>query len=294
MPLPPRRKKKAWAIRISNFEFERRDTFPRLTEMVGGGPFGLQPGQWTDDTAMALALADSMLETGGIDETDLMDRFLAWRRNGAYSCTGDCFDIGNATNAALRRYEATGELVAGSIGEFDAGNGSLMRLSPVAIRYWRDRTRLHEAAARQSRTTHASPACVDACIVWADLVADAIAGIAMPDLLKYDGAGLSPTIAAIVQGSWRGARRSDIRSTGYVAHSLEASLWCIARSHDFESAILMAANLGDDADTTAAITGQLAGAIYGASGIPARWREQVAWSDRITDFAERLLVAGDG
>jgi ADP-ribosyl-[dinitrogen reductase] hydrolase len=140
------------------------------------GPFGLRPGQWTDDTAMALALADSLSAHPELDERDLMDRFVDWHEQGTYSCTGTCFDIGATTRAALARYTRTGNPVAGSTDPSSAGNGSLMRLAPVAVRHWRDRPTLRDVAARQSRTTHAAPEAVDACVAYAELLADAIAG----------------------------------------------------------------------------------------------------------------------
>lgn len=115
----------------TTLEFTRRDSYPRLTDMIGGGPFWLKPGEWTDDTAMALALADSLAERGQLDPADLMDRFLAWWREGRYSCTGTCFDIGITTRSALGRFEQNGEPFAGSESPDAAGNGSLMRLSPV-------------------------------------------------------------------------------------------------------------------------------------------------------------------
>ena len=275
----------------TTLEFKRRDTYPRLTDMIGGGPFYLKAGDWTDDTAMAMALSVSLDQRGKIDETDLMDRFIDWWRNGSYSCTGDCFDIGNTTSAALRRYEKSGDPISGSTNPSDAGNGSLMRLSPVAVRFWHDREALRDAAARQSRTTHASPACVEACTLYADMIADAIEGKGLDQILTPEARSYASLIGPIAEGSWRWRHRSTIEASGYVVHALEASIWCVARSHDFESAILMAANLGDDADTTAAITGQLAGALYGASAIPAHWRKRVAWSERITAMAERLTAS---
>lgn len=275
----------------TTLEFKRRDTYRRLTDMVGGGPFHLKAGDWTDDTAMAMALSASLEQCGRLDETDLMDRFIDWYRNGNYSCTGTCFDIGNTTSSALRRYEKTGNPIAGSSDPSDAGNGSLMRLSPVAVRFWHDREALRDAAARQSRTTHASPASVEACTLYADMIADAIEGKSLDQILAPKAETYGSLIRPIANGSWRGRHRSTIEASGYVVHALEASIWCVARSHDFESAVLMAANLGDDADTTAAITGQLAGALYGASAIPAHWRERVAWSARITAMAERLTAS---
>jgi ADP-ribosyl-[dinitrogen reductase] hydrolase len=106
----------------TTLEFSPRDTRPHHTEMGGGGPFGLQPGQWTDDTAMALALADSLLSCGGPDPADLMRRFVDWWRKGAYSCTGTCFDIGTTTREALARFERTANPFSGSPDEDSVGS----------------------------------------------------------------------------------------------------------------------------------------------------------------------------
>ena len=256
----------------TTLEFRSRDTYSPLTNMVGGGPFRLKPGQWTDDTAMALALAlalaDSLHGADDLDEHDLMQRFVAWWREGTYSCTGTCFDIGNTTRAALARFEKSGNPIAGDPSLHAAGNGSLMRLAPVAIRWWNDADKRGGAAARQSRTTHAAPEALDACISYADLIAEAIAGHPTHGLLAPRDTGFAGAIGPIVAGRWRGRHRDAIRASGYVAHSLEAALWAVGRSGSFAEAVLTAANLGEDADTTAAIAGQLAGAIWGASGIP--------------------------
>lgn len=160
----------------TTLEFTARDSKPRLTDMIGGGPFKLAPGQWTDDTAMALALLDSFKACPQLDEADLMRRFVSWHESGAYSCTGTCFDIGNTVRAALARFRETGIAHAGSTHPHSAGNGSLMRLAPVAIHHWQDRATLRDIAARQSRTTHGAPEAVEACITFAEVLADAIAG----------------------------------------------------------------------------------------------------------------------
>ncbi|MFD1195458.1 ADP-ribosylglycohydrolase family protein [Seohaeicola saemankumensis] len=273
----------------TTLEFKPRDTYPQLQDMVGGGPFGLKPGQWTDDTAMALALADSLQKNPNLDETDLMQRFVDWYLHGTYSCTGQCFDIGITTRQALARWQKTGDPFAGSTDPMSAGNGSLMRLAPVAIRHFENRAALRDVAARQSRTTHAAPEAVDACVAYAEVLADTIAGAKRSEVLRNREEAFAGKITPIMAGSWRGKARDSIRASGYVAHSLEASLWSVARSGDYRGAVLLAANLGEDADTTGAIAGQLAGALYGAAGIPATWRETLAWGPRLAQAAASLL-----
>ena len=273
----------------TTLEFCDRNTQQRLEDMVGGGPFDLPVGAWTDDTAMALALADSLAESKTLDCRDLMDRFVKWWRDGEYSCTGNCFDIGNTTRQALARYLRTGDPVAGSTDPWSAGNGSLMRLAPVALRFWHDRPRLIAAATDQSRTTHGAEEAVDACRAFGELLADAIAGSPFSDVLaprRFTGAA---AIAQVIADSWRGRTRDTIRSSGYVVHTLEAAIWSVARTGDFRGAVLLAANLADDADTVAAVAGQLAGALYGLNGIPDHWRERVAWKDRLLAAARGLL-----
>lgn len=273
----------------TTLEFKPRDSYAPLTDIVGGGPFRLDAGQWTDDTSMALALAASLADPTGLDEHSLMTRFLAWRERGDYSCTGRCFDIGNTVSAALARFKRTGDPIAGSTEPQSAGNGSLMRLAPVAIRYWHDPRRLRDSAARQSRTTHGAAEAVDACVAYAEMLAEAIAGKPGAEVLAPRLAEFAGQIGNIVAGSWRGKARGAIKASGYVAHSLEAALWTVGRTGTFADALLTAANLGEDADTTAAITGQLAGALYGAAAIPPHWLGKLAWRDRITAAADALL-----
>lgn len=270
----------------TTLEFQARDSYAPLTDMVGGGPFDLAPGAWTDDTSMALALADSLTRPGELDTRDLMGRFVNWWRRGEYSVTGECFDIGVTTREALARFERTGDPVAGSTDPRAAGNGSLMRLAPVAIR---GGAGMRAAARAQSATTHAAPTCLDACEGYALILRAAIDGAGTEALRAGEAVGAGEPIGAILAGSWRGKRREAIASSGYVAHSLEAALWCVDRTGAFREAVLLAANLGDDADTTAAITGQLAGALYGASGIPSGWLAKLARRERIEAAALALL-----
>jgi len=170
-----------------------------------------------------------------------------------------------------------------------AGNGSLMRLAPVAIRFWNDRARLRDVAGRQSKTTHGAREAIDACIAFAEVLADAIEGRARLEVLRARSEPYVGAISTIMRGQWREKARTEIHSTGYVAHSLEAALWCVNRTTTYRDAVLMAANLGEDADTTAAITGQLAGALYGASGIPENWVSLVAWGEQIRAKAATLV-----
>ncbi|WP_082478987.1 ADP-ribosylglycohydrolase family protein [Methylobacterium sp. Leaf102] len=268
----------------TTIEFTAKPRHAALDGIVGGGPFGLRPGQWTDDTAQALALGDSLAHDPRLDPRDLMDRFTAWYRGGEYSCTGACFDIGNATRDALDRYGRTGDPIAGSTSGTASGNGALMRLAPVAIRHWNNPEALMAVSDRQTRTTHGSPATVCCSRLLADMLAQAIAGASLDDVLG------SPSAEA-VEGGWRGLPRDAIEGSGYVVRSLQAAVWAVSRTTDFRSAVLLAANLGDDADTTAAIAGQLAGAVYGLSGIPEDWVAVLAWGDRIEEIAGTLLDA---
>ncbi|MCB2051355.1 MAG: ADP-ribosylglycohydrolase family protein [Novosphingobium sp.] len=273
----------------TTLEFSARDTRPRLINMLGGGPFALKSGQWTDDTAMALALMESLTRNANFDEADLMTRFVAWHEQGTYSCTGSCFDIGGTVREALRRYKASGNPIAGATDPMSAGNGSLMRLAPVAIRHWRERSVMRDVAARQSRTTHGAPEAVDACVAFAELLADAIEGRPRSQVMRPRDYPWAGNIAPIMAGSWRGKCRDAVHASGYVAHSLEAALWCVGRTSNFSDAVLLAANLGEDADTTAAITGQLAGALYGRDGIPPEWRNKLAWADKFEDLVSKAL-----
>ena len=257
-------------------EFQARDSFPPVTDMVGGGVFDLAPGQWTDDTSMALCIAASLTETGAYDPRDQLARFVRWYRDGYLSSTGRCFDIGNQTRAALEEFEATGEPYRESVGGMSAGNGSLMRLAPVAMAFCDDPDAAGRFSADSSRTTHPAVECVEACGAHGRLIAAAIEGASRTELyvLAADLAEqvTNPGLATILRGSYRVKERDEISSSGYVLHSLEAALWALARTDDFLEGALLAVNLGDDADTVGAIYGQLAGALYGRSGIPENWR----------------------
>ncbi len=271
-------------------EFKQRGSFSPISDMIGGGPHGLEPGQWTDDTSMALCLANSLVAQEGFDEIDQMDRYCRWRDEGYMSSTGECFDIGNTTNYALDCYQANSEAIAGPTDADTAGNGSIMRLAPVPMFFYPDPVLVERFSAKSSLTTHGATACVDACRLLGVVILTALSG-APKDKVLSAGTDLefdTEEITSISTENYRTKRESDIRGSGYVVESLEAALWCFATTKSFEVAILKSANLGDDADTTAAICGQVAGAYYGESGIPQRWRELVAMREDIRELANRL------
>ena len=272
-------------------EFKPSGTFERVTDMVGGGPFGLPVGAWTDDTSMALCLAESLVKRAGFDPVDQLGRYVRWYREGHWSSTGTCFDIGNATRAALERFERTREPYPGDADPGAAGNGPLMKLAPIALAYARDPARAVRYAGLSARTTHGAPEAVDASRYFAALLVGALEGRSKQELIgggAFGGAELHPTVAAVANGSFRDKEPPAVRGGGYVVEALEAALWALHSTNSFEDGVLAAVNLGDDADTTAAIFGQLAGAIYGVDAIPERWRRQLVMGDKIVEVADAL------
>ncbi len=272
-------------------------SFVPIGDMTGGGAYGLPPGFWTDDTSMALCLAESLIERRGFDPTDQLSRYVRWYREGHLSSTGYCFGMGNTTREALECFEATGEPYCGPTDPNKAGNGSIMRLAPVPLFYARRPEEAVERSAESSRTTHGAENCVDACRYFGALLVGAVNGAGKEDLLSeryapvsglWDERPLAPEVDEVARGSFKRKGPPEIRGSGYVVRSLEAALWAFHRSSSFEEGCLLAANLGDDADTTAAVYGQLAGAFYGESGIPQRWRSKLSHRTLIVDYAEKL------
>ena len=274
-------------------EFKAPGTFTPITDLVGGGPFGLEPGEWTDDTSMALCLAESLIERGGFDPVDQLERYVRWWREGHLSSTGRCFDIGNQTSAALSAFERTGSPDTARSDEWSAGNGSIMRLAPVPIACAPDIESAIEYSGRSSMTTHPRAECVDACRYIGALIAAAIAGVPKDQLLAagfWHWGELHPAVKEVGRGSYRDLDPPYIQGGRHVVRCLEAALWALHRSDSFEEGVLLAVNLGDDADTTGAVYGQLAGAIYGESTIPQRWREKLAMRELIVEYADRLAA----
>jgi ADP-ribosyl-[dinitrogen reductase] hydrolase len=278
-------------------EFQAPGTFKRLQEIIGGGPFGLAPGEWTDDTSMALCLAESLIETHRFDPVDQLERYTRWFKEAHLSSNGRVFDVGLTVRAALARFAQRSEPYCGSSDPQTAGNGSLMRLAPVPLHFANDAIEAIERSGESSRTTHGARTAVDACRYMGALIHGALNGISKNELLTpryspipryWDEHSLAPEIDDIASGSFRHREPPEIAGTGYVVKCLEAALWAFHRSSSFEEGCLSAVNLGDDADTTGAVYGQLAGAYYGEAGIPVSWRRKLALRETIETFADRL------
>jgi ADP-ribosyl-[dinitrogen reductase] hydrolase len=283
----------------SALEFKSPGSFPKIDDMLGGGPFHLKPGEWTDDTSMALCLAESLIEKRGFDPIDQLERYTRWATNGHLSSNGRVFDIGNTVRAALERFATTREGYSGSVDPASAGNGSLMRLAPVPLFYVQRPIEAIDRSGQSSRTTHGAPTAIDACRYFGGLIVGALLGISKEALLSkhyspiqgyWREHELVKEIEQIAAGNFRELQPPEIRGSGYVVKCLEAALWAFHKSDSFREGCLLAVNLGDDADTTGAVYGQLAGAYYGENEVPKEWRRKLAHSGLIMSFADNLFA----
>ena len=282
----------------TTLEFRAPGTFEPIDDMNGGGPFNLRPGEWTDDTSMALCLAESLIECCEFDPVDQLARYVRWKREGYHSSNGRCFDVGGTVRAALARFERHSEPWCGRTDEMSAGNGSIMRLAPVPLFFASTPEIAVARSADSSRTTHGAREAIDSCRYFAGLIVGALQGTPKGELLGplftpvpglWDREPLAPKVKAVAAGSFLEREPPRIRGSGYVVESLEAALWAFAKSRSFEHGALLAVNLGHDADTTGAVYGQIAGAYYGIEGIPERWRSKLAKLGTLENFAMRLM-----
>ncbi|NJN65659.1 MAG: ADP-ribosylglycohydrolase family protein [Chloroflexaceae bacterium] len=287
----------------TTLEFKAPGSFEPLTDLVGGGPFRLRPGEWTDDTSMALCLAESLVEKRGFDARDQMERYVRWMNEGYYSARGVCFDIGTTTRGSLRRFIRTGDPYAGPTDPDTAGNGSLMRLAPVPLFSARSPDQAIAMAGESSRTTHGAATAIDACRYFGGLLVGAVTGASKEALLSerfspvpgsWETHPLHPEIDEIAAGSFRHRNPPDIQGSGYVVRTLEAALWAFFHTSTFREGALLVVNLGNDADTTGAVYGQLAGAFYGETGIPPEWRGKLALRETIVSLADRIFAQAWG
>ena len=276
-------------------EFKWAGTFDPITDMVGGGPFLLKPGQWTDDTSMALCIADSLLAQGRYDSFDVMDRYQRWFSEGYRSSTDTCFDIGGQVRAALFDYQHERRVPVTAERTNSAGNGAIMRLAPVVIAGFEERE-IHEivvTAGLSARETHYSVEAEAATEVFAALLVGALLGWAPEHIMNVGWASTGPAfdeMAARVISDDPAERASwESETSGYIVNGLRLAVHGLLDFPSFKDATLAIANLGGDADTNCAIYGQLGGAFYGIEAIPASWRSTLYQGEEIDALARALV-----
>lgn len=280
-------------------EFKIRDVYPKVIDFQEGGTHQLPAGYWTDDTSLALCLADSFIEKRQFDANDQIQRYIKWWKEGYNSSTGFCFDIGNTTYKTLDvYYRNPGSPALNGLTDLSsAGNGSLMRLAPAALFYANDTLHGVEWAAKTSKTTHSSKVCVDACMYFAGLIIGALKGEEKSTLINqpyrshnqiWFNNQLEQDVYDLATGYYKTKERKVLSSTGYVIDTLECALWAFANSDTFEEGAILAVNLGGDTDTIGAVYGQLAGAFYGVDNIPKKWVDNVYKSSHIQEIAKKL------
>lgn len=236
------------------FEFKKRGTF-HCEGMTGYGTYNQQAGTWSDDTSMTLATCQSIKDNKGICEKEIRKNFLAWLNTGAFTPDGVVFDCGVTTYEALHRG-------TGSRDFHSNGNGSLMRILPLALIDCTD-----EEIDAVSAITHAHEISKEACRIYVTIARSLLAGENLRSAIQaVETSEVFERIHELEHLS-----EADIKSTGYVVDTLEASLWCLLQTDNYQDAVLKAVNLGNDTDTVGAVTGGLAGILYGYSGIPGEW-----------------------
>lgn len=279
--------------------YEFGPAFEGPVEMKGGGPFDWEPGEWTDDTQMAICITEQAA-TGDLDLDALGDRFIAW--------ANEANDIGNQTRAVLSRATGGSDLPEAAAAYFrqrpnhSAGNGSLMRTGPVALAHLGDRDRIAETAAKISTITHADPLAIDACVLWSLAVADAVQTGEIPDI--RGGLGHIPTER---RNRWAGiiddAEKQPpgiFTPNGFVVTAFQAAWSSIVHtptpedqpSRHLQATLENAVRIGNDTDTVAAIAGTLLGAVWGSSAVPLGWQTAMhGWPGYTTRDLVRIAHA---
>jgi ADP-ribosylglycohydrolase len=270
-----------------------------VNDLLGGGPFELPRGAWTDDTAMALCLAESLTACGGFDPADQVERYQRWQREGHLTSTGECVGITAGVSRALATARWTGKAFAGSHDPNQLDKETLSRVAPAVLFFLSEPREAIHYAAEAARITQQSPVVLDSCRYLAALLVGALGGATRQQLLAprfspvpglWEGRGLKEPVGAVADGEYRRKAPEEIDGGGTVVQALEAALWALDRTASFRDGALLAVNLGLDADVTGAVYGQLAGALYGLGGIPANWRTALQKRELIEDFADRLLA----
>lgn len=284
-------------------QYRRPGSFAPIGDLVGGGPFDLPRGAWTDDTAMALCLAESLLERGDFDPRDQVSRYIRWQRDGHLSATGQCVGITASVAKALATAQWRRQRFAGSHDPMQLDPEPLVRVTPVVLHHFADRELAIRLASDAARTTCQAPLVVDACRLLAAMVHAALSGADRPGIraaaLDIPGPPVRAEVTAILDQDLRRKPAALLRPRGDVLAILEAALVSFESTHGFREGALFAANLGGDCDVVAAVFGQLGGAYHGVSAIPGVWRNSLMRKDLLEEFADRLLAhalerLGDG
>ncbi|MCB1194451.1 MAG: ADP-ribosylglycohydrolase family protein [Leptospiraceae bacterium] len=285
-------------------EFKSRNTIKKnpLTDMIGFGTHNQPPGTWSDDSSLALCLAESL--TKGYDLQDIAKNFYKWYEEGYWGAHGEVFDIGGTTEEAILNIEEGCKAEeAGGTSEHDNGNGSLMRILPLVFyidKKVTDEKEKYQIIKDVSSITHGHIRSVISCYIYIDLCLSIMKGLDFKQsyeqvvkeqekYIAYMNGRDTQEFKRIFTGNIHDLKEEEIKSGGYVIHTLEASLWCLMNTKSYSEAVLKAVNLGDDTDTTGVVTGGLAGLYYGMEDIPKEWVEKMAKKDEIFDLCDRLF-----
>jgi ADP-ribosylglycohydrolase len=271
-------------------------SFVAVHDLLGGGPFDLPRGAWSDDTAMALCLADSLVETGGMDIRDQAARSQRWQREGYLSATGACLGITPTVARALALAGWRRNAAPGSHDPTQLEKESLSRIAPAVMFFLKDIALAQEAAADAARISHQAPIVLDACRLSAVLLHAALRGAGKTGILQAGAARSSSFRREIAVLARRlpgmpTVQAGALRGDGNIVDALAAAAWAFASSSDYREGALKAVNLGGDSDVTAAVHGALAGAHYGARALPAQWRDSLLQREVIVELADRLLAS---
>ena len=284
-------------------EFKSRQTIGvnPVTDMIGYGTYNLPAGTWSDDSSLAFCLAEAL--TQGFDLQVIGQNFVKWKNENYWTPRGHVFDIGVATRQAISRL-ANGESpeLAGGFDETDNGNGSLMRILPLLF-YLHDKPidERYDITGKVSSITHGHIRAVIACFYYLEFAKQIFEGKDKFEIYRdlqteisdhLISLAINPTEISkfdrLLKSDISKLDEAEIQSSGYVLHTLEASIWCLLTTDNYKEAVLKAVNLGDDTDTTGAVTGGLAGLLYGFDNIPEAWLQQIAKYKDIEDLAKRL------